>query len=84
MNVGVLLAAGASRRMGRNKSLMRTKGDTFLAHGVRQLWHACDAVVVVLHSGLSGTSSYDTATTGVQCEASKSARSQPGCARRAS
>jgi CTP:molybdopterin cytidylyltransferase MocA len=46
----VLLAAGASRRMGRNKSLMRTKGDSFLAHGVRQLWHACDAVVVVLGS----------------------------------
>lgn len=51
MNVGVLLAAGASRRMGRNKSLMRTKRVTFLAHGVRQLWHACDAVVVVLGSG---------------------------------
>lgn len=50
MNVGVLLAAGASRRMGRNKSLMRAKRDTFLAHGVRQLWHACEAVVVVLGS----------------------------------
>jgi CTP:molybdopterin cytidylyltransferase MocA len=48
MNVGVLLAAGASRRMGRNKSLMRARGGTFLAHGVRRLWHACDAVVVVL------------------------------------
>src|SRR5262245_41755802 len=48
MNVGVLLAAGASRRMGRTKSLMRSGGETFLAHGVRHLWNACDAVVVVL------------------------------------
>jgi CTP:molybdopterin cytidylyltransferase MocA len=48
MNVGVLLAAGASRRMGRTKSLMRERGETFLARGVRHLWHACDAVVVVL------------------------------------
>lgn len=48
MNVGVLLAGGASRRMGRAKSLMRAGRETFLAHGVRNLWHACDAVVVVL------------------------------------
>ncbi|MEK7330686.1 MAG: NTP transferase domain-containing protein [Candidatus Eisenbacteria bacterium] len=48
MNVGVMLAAGASRRMGRNKSLMRAEGQTFFVHGVRHLWSACDAVVVVL------------------------------------
>jgi CTP:molybdopterin cytidylyltransferase MocA len=48
MNVGVMLAAGASRRMGRNKSLMRAGGQTFFVHGVRHLWSACDAVVVVL------------------------------------
>lgn len=48
MNVGVMLAAGASRRMGRNKSLMRAAGQTFFVHGVRHLWSACDAVVVVL------------------------------------
>jgi CTP:molybdopterin cytidylyltransferase MocA len=48
MNVGVLLAAGASRRMGRRKSMMRSGSESFLAHGVRHLWHACDAVVVVL------------------------------------
>lgn len=48
MNVGVLLAAGASRRMGRTKSLIRTRGQSYLAHGVRHLWSACDAVVVVL------------------------------------
>ena len=50
MNVGVVLAAGASRRMGRNKSLVRAGGETFLVHGIRHLWSACDAVVVVLGS----------------------------------
>ena len=48
MNVGVLLAAGASRRMGRSKPLVRAGGQSFAAHGVRHLWSACDAVVVVL------------------------------------
>jgi len=51
MNVGVLLAAGASRRMGRTKSLVRAAGQTYFTHGVRHLWSACDAVVVVLGSG---------------------------------
>ena len=50
MNVGIVLAAGASRRMGRTKSLVRAGGTSFLAHGVRHLWSACDAVVVVLGS----------------------------------
>lgn len=50
MNVGVLLAAGASRRMGRSKPLVRAAGQSFVAHGVRHLWSACDAVVVVLGS----------------------------------
>ena len=48
MNVGVMLAGGASRRMGRTKSLVKAGGQSFLAHGVRHLWSACDAVVVVL------------------------------------
>lgn len=48
MNVGVLLAGGASRRMGRTKSLVRSRGQSFFVHGVRHLWSACDAVVVVL------------------------------------
>lgn len=48
MNVGVVLSAGASRRMGRNKALVRSGGQTFLAQCVRHLWSACDAVVVVL------------------------------------
>ena len=50
MMVGVLLAAGASRRMGTPKALVREKGLSLLAHGVRHLWTACDAVVVVLGS----------------------------------
>jgi CTP:molybdopterin cytidylyltransferase MocA len=48
MNVGVMLAAGASRRMGRNKALVRSGGVSFFVRGVRHLWSACDAVVVVL------------------------------------
>jgi CTP:molybdopterin cytidylyltransferase MocA len=51
MNVGVLLAAGDSRRMGRSKPLVRTNGASFLAQGVRHLWAACDSVIVVLGSG---------------------------------
>ena len=51
MNVGVLLAAGASRRMGQSKPLVRSGRQSFLAAGLRNLWSACDAVVVVLGSG---------------------------------
>jgi len=50
MNVGILLAAGASSRMGRSKPLVRARGHSFLAHGLRHLWTTCDAVVVVLGS----------------------------------
>ena len=48
MMVGVLLAAGAGTRMGGNKAMVRHKGLSFLAQGVRHLWAACDVVVVVL------------------------------------
>ena len=48
MMVGVLLAAGASRRMGRTKALVKCGPESFVAHGVRNLWSACDSVVVVL------------------------------------
>jgi CTP:molybdopterin cytidylyltransferase MocA len=47
---GVLLAAGASKRMGRDKALVREGRETFLVHGVRRLWTACDSVIVVLGS----------------------------------
>ena len=50
MNVGVLLAAGASRRMGRAKPLVQARGRSFIATGLRTLWDACEAVVVVLGS----------------------------------
>jgi CTP:molybdopterin cytidylyltransferase MocA len=52
MMVGVLLAAGASTRMGSPKALAKTGKKTgqesYIAHGVRNLWCACDTVVVVL------------------------------------
>ena len=50
MNVGVLLAAGASTRMGSPKPLVQTGRESFLVRGVRMLWNACDVVVVVLGS----------------------------------
>lgn len=49
--VGVLLSAGASQRMGRPKALVKSGRETFVAHGIRTLWAACDSVVVVLGSG---------------------------------
>jgi len=48
MMVGVLLAAGASTRMGRPKALAKIGPESFIAHGIRNLWCACDTVVVVL------------------------------------
>ena len=51
MIVGVLLAGGASRRMGRAKALVHSGGASFVVHGIRHLWSACDRVVVVLGAG---------------------------------
>lgn len=48
MIVGVLLAAGASTRMGSPKALAKSRGQSFLVRGVRALWSVCDTVVVVL------------------------------------
>ncbi len=48
MIVGVLLAAGASTRMGSPKALARSRGQSFLVRGVRALWSVCDTVVVVV------------------------------------
>jgi molybdenum cofactor cytidylyltransferase len=50
MIVGVLLAAGRSARMGSPKQLLRKRGASFVAQGVRHLWATCDVVVVVLGS----------------------------------
>ena len=48
MNVGVLLAGGASRRMGGPKALARSGSVSFTLAGVRALWSACETVIVVL------------------------------------
>lgn len=56
MNVGVLLAAGASTRMKSPKPLVKWKGQSFLAHGTRALWAACDVVIVVLGSNATTVS----------------------------
>ena len=48
MMVGVLLAAGASTRMGRPKALAEANGGSFIACGIRTLWKVCDRVIVVL------------------------------------
>ncbi len=50
MNVGVLLAAGAGRRMGGLKPLARAGRESFVVRGVRMLWSACDVVIVVVGS----------------------------------
>lgn len=48
MNVGVLLAAGASVRMGAPKANVKWKGRSFLTSGTLALWASCDHVVIVL------------------------------------
>ena len=51
MMVGVLLAGGASTRMGRPKAMVSAGAESFMVRCVRRLWTACDSVVVVLGSG---------------------------------
>ena len=50
MIAGIVLAAGASTRMGRPKALASAGNDSFLIRCVRTLWTACDGVTVVLGS----------------------------------
>jgi CTP:molybdopterin cytidylyltransferase MocA len=52
--VGVLLTAGASRRMGRPKALEQAGRQSYAARGIRTLWSACDTVVMVLGAGADG------------------------------
>ena len=51
MMIGVLLAGGASTRMGRPKALVSAGAESFMVRGVRRLWTACDSVVIVLGAG---------------------------------
>lgn len=48
MIIGVLLAAGASSRMGSPKALVKSRGQSFLVRGVRALWASADTVIAVL------------------------------------
>ena len=45
---GIILAAGASSRMGTPKALLRYRGETFLERLTRVLGGVCDPVIVVL------------------------------------
>lgn len=48
MIAGVILAAGASSRMGSPKALLEFRGETFVERLVRVLGTRCDPVIVVL------------------------------------
>lgn len=45
---GVILAAGASSRMGRPKALLQYQGETFLDRWIRLFSNVCQPVIVVL------------------------------------
>jgi molybdenum cofactor cytidylyltransferase len=45
---GIILAAGASSRMGSPKALLEYRGETFIGRLVRVLSKVCDPVIVVL------------------------------------
>jgi len=49
--VGVVLAGGASKRMGTSKPLVKEGGASFAASAIQHLWTACDVVIVVLGAG---------------------------------
>ena len=53
MIAGIILAAGASSRMGTPKALLDYQGETFLGRLIRVLGSVCDPVIVVLgyHAG---------------------------------
>jgi len=48
---GLILAAGASSRMGRPKALLEYEGETFLSRMIRLFEAHCDPVVVVVAPG---------------------------------
>ena len=48
MIAGIILAAGASRRMGSPKALLEYQGETFAGRLARVLSGVCDPVIMVL------------------------------------
>ena len=48
MIAGIILAAGASSRMGSPKALLDYRGETFIERLVRLFSHVCDPVIVAL------------------------------------
>ena len=54
---GVVLAAGASTRMGQDKALLQYGGRTCLAGAIQLLQNACDFVVVVAGSNVDQVAS---------------------------
>ena len=66
MPAGLILAAGASRRMGRPKALLATpEGETFLHRMVRIMGAHCDPVIVVVAPGCESWTAGTTATVAV-------------------
>src|SRR5579872_7589241 len=51
MIAGIILSAGASRRMGRPKATLDYHGETFIGRLVRIFSTVCDPVIVVLGHG---------------------------------
>lgn len=52
--VGVVLAGGASSRMGRDKALLEIEGETLLARAARRLREVCDEVLIADAGRLGG------------------------------
>ncbi|MES1242867.1 MAG: molybdenum cofactor guanylyltransferase [Acidobacteriota bacterium] len=52
--VGVVLAGGASSRMGRDKALLEIEGETLLARAARRLGEVCEEVLVADAGRLGG------------------------------
>ncbi|MCP3978659.1 MAG: molybdenum cofactor guanylyltransferase [bacterium] len=48
--IGVVLAGGAGRRMGRKKALIEIDGETLVARAARHLWPLCRSVLVSVGS----------------------------------
>ncbi|HET9225447.1 MAG TPA: NTP transferase domain-containing protein, partial [Thermoanaerobaculia bacterium] len=44
--IGVVLAGGASSRMGRDKALLEIEGETLVSSAARRLGEVCEEVIV--------------------------------------